>query len=46
MVITRAHSDWTASYWLACRFSALQLGSARFNALPELYWLESKGLIP
>jgi hypothetical protein len=40
------HSDWTASYWLACRFASLQIGAARFKSLPELYWLESKGLIP
>lgn len=39
-------SDWTQSYWLACRYASLQIGSARFETLPELYWLESKGLIP
>lgn len=40
------HSDWSASYWLACRYASLQIGSASFNTLPEMYFIEGKGLIP
>lgn len=39
-------SDWAASYWVACRFASLQIGSALFSTLAELYWIESKGGIP
>lgn len=39
-------SDWTNSYWEACHFAALKVGSARFKSLFEMYWLEQQGLIP
>jgi hypothetical protein len=39
-------TDFTDSYWLACRFLALRCGSAHPGALWEMYWLESQGLIP
>jgi len=41
-----AHSDFTLSYWLACRLLALRLGSAHPETIPEQYWLEGQGLIP
>ncbi len=39
-------NDWTASYWLACRLAALLIGSKRFETLPDMYFIESRGLIP
>jgi len=41
-----AHRDFSASYWLACRLLALRIGSARFETLPELYFIEQEGGIP
>lgn len=34
------------SWQHAVYMMALQIGSKRFHALSEMYWLESKGLIP
>jgi hypothetical protein len=41
-----AGRDFTQSYFLACHLLALQHGARRFTSLWELYYLESKGLIP
>ena len=39
-------TDAKRCYDTALYFIALRLGSRRFRTLPEMYWLESKGLIP
>lgn len=39
-------ADAIASWHLALRMMALACGSVQFKSLPELYWQESKGVIP
>lgn len=34
------------SFTLALRFKALERGSVQFKTIAELYYVESKGLIP
>lgn len=41
-----ATRDGRDSYTYALRMIALRIGSRRFETLPELYYVESFGLIP
>ena len=38
--------DFADSYALSLRFLALRHGSALFSTIPEMYWLEGRGLVP
>ena len=38
--------DSRGSWALAIRFMALRIGSRQFHTIPEMYYQESKGLIP
>ncbi len=39
-------ADAIASYTLALRMIALQIGTRRFATIPEMYWQERHGVIP